>query len=88
MQKFKQYLISISVLQRKEIMLNALSFTLCLLIILLVRFGLLSDHLLGNSYPLGWSFVFVVSCLFVILVISHFDFEGGICLMIALVPVH
>ena len=28
-------------------------FTLCLFIILLVQFGLLSDHLLGNSCPLG-----------------------------------
>ena len=28
-------------------------FTLCLFIILLVQFGLLSGHLLGNSYPLG-----------------------------------
>ena len=28
-------------------------FTLCMFIILLVRFGLLSDHLLGNSCPLG-----------------------------------
>ena len=63
-------------------------FTLCLFILLLVRFGLLSDHLLGNSCPLGWPFVFVVSCLFVILVISHVGFEGGICLLIALVPVH
>ena len=28
-------------------------FTLCLFIILLVQFGLLSGHLLGNSCPLG-----------------------------------
>ena len=63
-------------------------FTLCLFIILLVRSGLLSDHLLGNSCPLGKPFVFGVSCLFVILVISHLGFEGGICNMIALVPVH
>ena len=30
-----------------------LCFTLCLFIILLVQFGLLSGHLLGNSCPLG-----------------------------------
>ena len=29
------------------------SFTLCLFIIVLVQFGLLSGHLLGNSCPLG-----------------------------------
>ena len=33
------------------------SFTLCLFIILLVRFGLLSGHLLGNSCLLGWPYV-------------------------------
>ena len=57
-------------------------------IILLVWFGLLSDHLLGNSCPIGWPFVLIAFCLFVVLVISHFDFEDGICLLIALVPVH
>ena len=41
-------------------------FTLSIFIILLVRFGLLSDHLLGNSCPLGWSFVLIIFCLFVI----------------------
>ena len=51
-------------------------------------FGLLSDHLLGNSCPLGWPFVLIVFCLFVILVISHFGFESRICLLIAPVPVH
>ena len=50
--------------------------------------GLLSDHLLGNSCPLGWPFVLIVFCLFVILVISHFGFEGGLCLQTASVPVH
>ena len=52
-------------------------FNLCLFIILLVRFGLLSDHLLGNSCPLGWPFVLIVFCLFVILFISYFGFESG-----------
>ena len=30
-----------------------------------VRFWLLSDHLLGNSYALGWPFVLIVFCLLV-----------------------
>ena len=33
---------------------------------LLVRFGLLSGHLLGNSCPLGRPYVLIVFCLFVI----------------------
>ena len=62
-------------------------FTLCLIIILLVRFRLLSDcdHLLGNSCPLGWPFVLVMFCLFVIF---FYIFERGICLLIVPVPVH
>ena len=55
-------------------------FTLCLFIMLLVQVVLLSGHLLGNSCPLGWPFVLVVFCIFVIFVISHFGFESGICL--------
>ena len=51
-------------------------------------FGLLSDHLFGNGCPLGWPFVLIVFCLFVILDISHFGFESRICLLIAPVPVH
>ena len=47
-----------------------------------------THHLLGNSCPLGWPFVLIVFCLSIILVISHFGFEGGICLLIAPVPVH
>ena len=43
-------------------------------IILLVRFGLLSDHLLGNSFPLGWPFVLIVFCLFVIFIYFPFWF--------------
>ena len=42
----------------------------------------------GNSCPIGWLFVLIVFCLFVILVIPHFGFESGICLLIAPVPVH
>ena len=30
--------------------------------------GLLSGHLLGNSCPLGWPFVLIVYCLFVIFI--------------------
>ena len=51
-------------------------------------FWLLSDQLLDNSCPFDWPFVFIVFCLFVILVISHFGFESRICLLIAPVPVH
>ena len=43
-------------------------FALCLFIILLVQFGLLSGHLLGNSCPLGKQFVLIVFCLFVIFI--------------------
>ena len=63
-------------------------FTLCLFIILLVRFGLLSGHLLENSCPLGWPFVLIGFCLFVFLFIFHFGFKTGIWLLIASVPVH
>ena len=42
--------------------------------IILVRFGLLSGHLLGNSCSVGH--MFSVFLLFVILVISRFGFEG------------
>ena len=56
-------------------------------IVLLVRFGLLSCHLLVNSCPLGWPYVLIVFCLFVVLFISHFGFKSGIWLLIAPVPV-
>ena len=51
-------------------------------------FGLLSDQLLGISCPLGWPFVLIVFCLYVILIVSHFGFESSICLLIAPVPIH
>ena len=58
-------------------------------IIHLVRFGLLSGHLLGNSCPLGWPYVLIVFCLFVFfLFIPHFGFKSKIWLLIAPVPVH
>ena len=49
-----------------------LCFTFCLFIILLVQFGLLSGHLLGNSCPLGKQFVRIVFCLFVIFIYFSF----------------
>ena len=50
-------------------------FPLCLFVILLVQFGLLSDHLLGNSCPLGKQFVLIVLCLFVMLIYFPFLFS-------------
>ena len=50
-------------------------FTLCLFIILLVQFGLLSGHLLGKSCPLGQQFVLIVFCLFVIFIYFPFWFK-------------
>ena len=61
---------------------------MCLFIILLVRFGLLSGHLSGKSCPLGWPCVLIVICLFISLVISRFGFEGGVRLLIAPASVH
>ena len=50
--------------------------------------GLLCGHLLVNSCPLGYLFVLIVFCLFVIFFFSCFGFKSGICLLIAPVPVH
>ena len=44
--------------------------------ILLVQFVLLSGHLLGNSCPLGWQFVLLVFCLFVIFIYFPLWFWG------------
>ena len=41
-------------------------------IILLDRFRLLNSHLLENSCPLGWPYVFGVFCLFVIFIYFPF----------------
>ena len=49
-----------------------------LFIILLVRFGLLSGHLLGISCQLGWPSVLIVFCLFVIFTYFPVAFKGGI----------
>ena len=50
-----------------------------------VRF-LVMFHLMFVDHTLV-PFVLIVFCLLVILVISHFGFETGICLMIVPVPV-
>ena len=42
--------------------------------ILLVQFGLLSGHLFGNSCPLGYQFVLIVFCPFVIFLNFPFGF--------------
>ena len=45
---------------------------------LLVWFGLLSGHLLGNSCPLGWPFVLIFFYLFVIFIYCDVTiFSGG-----------
>ena len=49
-------------------------FQFMFVIILLVQFGLLSGHLLGNSCPLGYQFVLIVFCLFVIFIYFPFWF--------------
>ena len=49
-------------------------FHLMFVLILLVRFGLLSGYLLGKSCPLGWPYVLIVFCLFVIFIYFPFWF--------------
>ena len=51
--------------ESSEVPTAYLGFTLCLLIILWVRSGSLSGHLLVNSCPLGWPYDLIVVCLFV-----------------------
>ena len=53
-------------------------------IILLAPFELQSGRLLGKRFP---HCVLMVFCLFVILDIRCFGFEGGVCFLIAPVPV-
>ena len=60
---------------------------LCVLWIL-VRFRLLSCHLLGKSCSFGELYVLFVLCLFVILVVSYFGFENGTVVLIAPLPCH
>ena len=47
-----------------------------------------SGHLLGNNSLFGLPYVVFVFLLFVVLVISHFGFEGGTLVLIASVPGH
>ena len=47
----------------------------------LVRFGLLSGHLLGNICQLGWPYVLFVFCLFVIFIYFAF-WQSGIWLLL------
>ena len=58
----------------------SVSFTLhvCVFILFVVRFGLLSGHFLGKSCSLGWPYVLFVFWLFVILVISHLVLRVGL----------
>ena len=57
------------------------SFTFCVSRICLFRFRLLSGHLLVKSCSFGQSL-----CLFLTLVVSHFDSEGGTLVLIVSVP--
>ena len=59
------------------------TFRLTCVHIILVWFGLLSVHLLGNSYLLGLPYALIVFLLFVINVISRFGFEGWIWVLYA-----
>ena len=61
-------------------------FNLCVFILVLVRFGFLSGHVLGKSCSLGRPYVLFVFRLLVILVISCFGFEGSIWVLISSVP--
>ena len=53
-----------------------------------VRYWYVSDHLLGKSCSFGLPNVLFVLCLFVVLVVSDFDFHGGTLYLIASVPGH
>ena len=61
-------------------------FHLSLFTLFLVRFGLLSGHLLGKKELL--TRLSIIFCHFVIFVISRFGFEGRIWVLIAPVPGH
>ena len=49
-----------------------------LFIILLVGFGLLSGHLCGNFYQLGWPYDLIVFCLFNFCLFSFFESRSGL----------
>ena len=61
---------------------------LCLFIILLVQFGLLSGHLLGNTARSVRNLFSLYFVYLYYLFISRFGFKSGIRLLIAPVPVH
>ena len=64
-------------------------FTISLFILFLVKFRLLSCHLLGKSCSLGLPYDFFVFCQIKrVFVISRFGFEGMIWVLIAPVPGH
>ena len=68
----------------------SVTFHLMYVHIVLVRSRLLSGHLFGKelSARLTICSLYIMSINFVILVISRFDFEGIIWVLIAPVPVH
>ena len=61
---------------------------LCLFIILLVRFWLLTGHLLGNSCALGWPFVLIVFCLFVFYLFPILVLRASVITMPELVEIN
>ena len=62
--------------------------TLCLFIILLVRFWLLSGHLLRNSCALGWPFVLILLSLFVFYLFPILVLRAGAITMPELVEIN
>ena len=69
---YKPYTVTIQI--PIPIQMISVMFHFMLFIVLLVQFGLLSGHLLGNSCPLGLQFVLIVFCLFVIFIYFPFWF--------------
>ena len=63
-----------------------MTFHLTCVHIVLVRFRLLSGHLLGNSCSFDKPYVFSSSVTICISVLSRFGFEGWIWVLIASVP--
>ena len=61
-------------------------FTFCVSKLYIVRFRFLSDQLFEKSCSFDLPYIFFELCLFVGLVVSHFDFEGGTLVLIASFP--
>ena len=57
-------------------------------IILLVRFLMLSGHLLGNNSVVGWPFVLIVFCLFVFYLFPIFVLRASVITMPQLVEIN